>query len=396
MALPTHRILRRRYIVPIAVVAATAAAVAVPQLASGVAHPTLAPRTASQLLASLDNSELPDFTGTVVETTRLGLPSLNDSGLAAAGTNGELTDVTGLLSGSHTAQIAYGGPDRQRIAVFLNNLSETDVVHNGADVWTYSSDDNTVSHSHHVEKAESKASPDGDLPGVAKVVDPQQSAKQALAAIDPTTAVSVDRTAEVAGRPAYQLVLTPRTSSSSIGSIRIAVDAKNSMPLRVQIWSRSGATSPAFEVAFTSLHLGMPSASTFSFKAPAGAATSSSPLLPGGELVRPSGSQKALQRDPGAGAGRVAAGSGSMHSVGKGWLRVLVGNVAPMSRTSNAAPSSAQLLQSSVSELASPVAGGRLLQTPMFSVLMTNDGRVLVGAVSGKYLEQLAAHGASR
>jgi outer membrane lipoprotein-sorting protein len=274
--------------------------------------------------------------------------------------------------------------------VFLNDLSETDIVHNGADLWTYSSDDNSVSHSRHVEKPGKASSPDASLPPVARTVDPQQSAKQALAAIDPTTAVTVDRTAEVAGRPAYQLELRPRTNSSLIGSIRIAVDAKNSMPLRVQIWGRSAASSPAFEVAFTSLHLGMPPASTFSFKTPAGAATTTSPLLPGG-LQQPG---RAVRRD--AGARRDSGSAEDFRGVGKGWLHVLVGRVPAPSRTSTAPPSSAQLLSSTVSSLASPVAGGRLLQTPLFSVVLTNDGRVLVGAVSGSYLERLAASGTGR
>ena len=41
---------------------------------------------------------------------------------------------------------------------------------------------------------------------------PVEAANRALKAIDPTTAVTVSRTARVAGRAAYQLSLAPRDS----------------------------------------------------------------------------------------------------------------------------------------------------------------------------------------
>ena len=70
---------------------------------------------------------------------------------------------------------------------------------------------------------------------------PQQAASQALAAIDPTTKVSVDGTASVAGRSAYELVLKPRDTRSLVGDVRIAIDAKTDVPLRVQVLAE-GAT----------------------------------------------------------------------------------------------------------------------------------------------------------
>ena len=55
--------------------------------------------------------------------------------------------------------------------------------------------------------------------------NPALFAEQALAAIDPSTAVSLDGTATVAGRDAHELVLEPRDVDSLVGSVRIAVDA---------------------------------------------------------------------------------------------------------------------------------------------------------------------------
>ena len=101
-------------------------------------------------------------------------------------------------------------------------------------------------------------------------LDPQAAAEKALAAIDPTTAVVVDRTARVAGRAAYQLQLSPKDSRSLIGSVQIAIDAATSVPLRLQIFA-VGASSPAFQVGFTSVSFNVPSSSIFEFVPPAGA-----------------------------------------------------------------------------------------------------------------------------
>ncbi len=147
----------------------------------------------------------------------------------------------------------------------MSDLSETDIVHNGTNLWTYSSDNNSVSHTH-LEVGQGKRVGTGrDRP-----VDPTTAAEQALAKINPSTAVTVDRTAEVAGRPAYQLDLSPRDSRTLISSVRIALDSSTSMPLRVQIWARTNTSSPAFQVGFTSLTVKAPSASTFDLHHAAG------------------------------------------------------------------------------------------------------------------------------
>ncbi|HWB65757.1 MAG TPA: hypothetical protein VG708_02885, partial [Mycobacteriales bacterium] len=125
---------RARYLVPVGAAAIAAAVVIAPQAASGGAqHPNLPAQTAAQLLASLQHAQLPKFSGTTVETARLGLPSIGDNelpaGISPSGQS-QLMQIVTLLTGSHTTQIAYGGPDKQRVAIFLSDLSETDVVHN--------------------------------------------------------------------------------------------------------------------------------------------------------------------------------------------------------------------------------------------------------------------------
>src|SRR5262249_45288315 len=75
----------------------------------------------------------------------------------------------------------------------------------------------------------------------------------------------------VAGQDAYQLVLAPRSSQSLIGKVAIAVDAQHlTVPLRVQVFAR-GASSPAFQIGYTSISFVTPAAANFSFTPPRGA-----------------------------------------------------------------------------------------------------------------------------
>ena len=394
---------RARYLVPLGAAAITAVVVLAPQAANGAQHPSLPPRTAGQLLAALESSQLPQFSGTTVETARLGLPSLSESDLPAGvsvGAQSQLMQLVTLLTGSHTAQVAYGGPERQRVAVFLSDLSETDIVHNGTDLWTYTSDGNSVTHNTLKSEA-ARQEPAGTAE-----LDPTRTAQQTLAAIDPSTKVSVDRTAEVAGRSAYQLDLDPRDSRTLISSVRLAVDAKTWMPLRVEVWSRSNTKAPAFSVGFTSLSLKAPSASTFDFTKPPSATMSSSPF---------SGLHSTTSdRGPSAKA--------STQEIGSGWTSVLVDRLSDMNsagfgpRVQGARPPNRAVrspagtkpapgtpprvagssLSQTLDQLATRVPEGHLITTSLVSVLITDDNRVLVGAVTPAYLEQVAASKAAQ
>lgn len=380
---------RARYLVPLGAAAVTAAVVVIPQAASGAVHPNLPARTAAQLLAAVEQTQLPEFSGTVVETARLGLPSIGDSSFATSISptgHDSLMQVVTLLTGSHTAQIAYGGPDKQRVAIFLSDLSETDIVHNGQDVWTYSSDDNSVTHNS--LEADHSHTDKSDHPDVTSAVSPDQAAKQALSEIDPSTQVTVDRTAQVAGRPAYQLDLTPRDPNTLIGSVRIALDSKTSMPLRVEIWSRSDSTTPAFSVGFTSLSMSPPSASTFDFTRPPNSITGSLPFSQG------FGSSS----DAGSSHGR---SSGST-TLGKDWTSVLMEHISmdsapvagkPAPPAGKPAPPS---LAEELGQLGSRVADGSVITTSLVTILVTNDNRLFIGAVTPSYLEQLAASKAAQ
>ena len=71
---------------------------------------------------------------------------------------------------------------------------------------------------------------------------PQQAADEALKAISPTTRVSTDGTATVAGRSAYELVLSPKNAATLVDSVHIAIDGATHVPLRVQVFAGRAKT----------------------------------------------------------------------------------------------------------------------------------------------------------
>ena len=88
-----------RWAVPVVAVTAVGAAIGFGSIMAGASSPDLPDRTAADLLASVAGSEQP-FSGTVVQTSRLGLPDLPEAVTQGVG-------PVALLTGSHTARIWY-------------------------------------------------------------------------------------------------------------------------------------------------------------------------------------------------------------------------------------------------------------------------------------------------
>ena len=249
-----HRLLR--WIVPLGVAAAVGLVAG--GAFSAQAADKLEPRTAAQLLADLQTSHVNGFYGTVVQRSSLGLPELPNIG--GASSSGSLTD---LLSGSHTARVWYAGPTKQRIAV-MDSVNETDVFRDGDQLWQWSSATKTAVHTQLPSGSSKHSAP-------APTLTPDQVAKRALAALDPTTIVQTDNDKTVAGRAAYELVLVPRATGSRIGAVHIAIDGEHKVPLGVQVYARGADPSVAIDVSFTDINFTVPGDDNFRFTPPKGA-----------------------------------------------------------------------------------------------------------------------------
>jgi outer membrane lipoprotein-sorting protein len=360
-----------RWAVPGVAVAAIAGGVVLSSAGADAAA-QLPAKTAAQLLAGVASAPDHPLSGTVVETARLGLPDLPGQ---AAGTS-----LQSLVTGSHTARVWHGTDGKARISL-IGDLAETDVVRNGRDVWLWSSQTNEATH---VQLPAEPAAGKSNRRATAtpEALDPATAAQKALAAIDPTTAVTVDGTGHVAGQAVYELKLTPRDSRSLIGSVRLAIDADTNVPLRVQVFAKGGGTEPAFETGFTSVQFEQPDASVFSFTPPKGAKVT----------------QQALPARPSTGGSmspdHVVAPSGSQPSVvGTGWTAVAV--LHGVDLASLGRDETASTILGATKTVSGPYGTGRLLSTPLLSVLVVGD-TAYVGAVDPSVVEQAASSSSTR
>ena len=356
------------------------------------ADPALPERSAAQLLVDLQNADPDGLSGTVVQSADLGLPGIAGLLGNVQGSGG----LTSLIAGSNTARVWYAGEDKARFALLGTN-GETDVIRNGSDVWVWSSTDNTGTHVKlpaSTPDAKPSAVPSG-LPS-----SPQEAADAALKAIDETTAVTTTGTAEVAGRTAYELVLTPRETSSLVGQVRLAIDPEHHIPLRVDVIAKNNS-NPAFRVAFEQISFAVPGDDQFAFNPPAGAKITEEKLPAGEQRAKPGATtekdaEKALAE---------AEKNGDVKVVGEGWASILVTKAPKLDELEKAA-ASAEAGGSPEGVEAGKLAGdflgtlpkvngawgsGRLLSGSLFSVLITDDGRLLAGAVTPEALYKAAA-----
>jgi outer membrane lipoprotein-sorting protein len=368
----------KRWAVPLVLSAALLAGGIALATRSDSASPSLPPRTAEQLLADVHQANPAGLSGTVVSTARLGLPAL-----PSVGPHGDSATLTGLLTGSHTVRVWYAGKDRARLAV-TGTLAESDAIRNGQDLWLYQSADNSVTHVR-LTAGEAGEQTLRERAAAMGALTPQEQARRFVAAITPTTSVQVERTARVAGRDVYQLRLRPRDPRSLIDSAVLAVDGQTHVPLQVQVFARSSST-PAFQTGFTDVQFRVPSASVFAFTPPPGAKVTERPL---GELSQPK--QQAEAHDQALLAGIRPA------LLGSSWTSVLVLRLpepAPGAR----APGSGAAARDQLGALlraATPVHGafgsGRMLRTALLTGLLTDDGRLYVGAVTPEAIQAAAA-----
>jgi outer membrane lipoprotein-sorting protein len=381
-----------RFAVPVVAAGVAAATVGlVPALASA-GSPNLPGITAQKLIEKIAASDTQTVTGTVRFTTDLGLPSLLTSaasgsgtspfaGAASAATNGKSgssaadpqQQLVQLLSGTHTLQVAADGPQKQKVSI-IENAAEYSLIHNGDETWAYDSKTNEAYHAtapKGTSKAQQKQTPSSGLPST-----PQEAAQQALKAVDSTTAVSVDGTAKVAGRDAYQLLIKPKQSGTTVGSVRIAVDSATGVPLKFTLLPASGGKA-VVDVGFTRVDFGKPAAGTFAFTAPKGAKVTTEKA--GTSALKDA--QKNNQRT----AQDALSG---LNVLGQGWSSIA--ELKSGTGTSASGSTSNSMLSDFGKAVHGNFGSGTLVSTRLVNALITDKGTVYVGAVSQDALVKAA------
>ncbi|MBT2409819.1 DUF2092 domain-containing protein [Streptomyces sp. ISL-12] len=394
-----------RYVVPVTVMGVAAATIGlVPALADS-GDPDLPDITAQQLLEKVATSDVQQLSGTVKISTDLGLPDLgglesglmngagSSSGSADGGSSADpSTKLTELASGTHTLRVAVDGPDRQKVSL-LQDAAEYSLIHDGKDVWGYDSESGEVYHS--AAAADDDRAEDGqrreELPAT-----PGDMAEEALKAVDDTTSVTVDGTAQVAGRDAYRLVIEPKQKGSTIGSISVAVDAKTGVPLKFTL-SPAGGGSAVVDAGFTQVSFAKPAASTFDFTPPKGAK-----VTEGDEIEEAPATGSGSRSGTGFGSGKeqkseeeLAKGLDGLKVIGEGWNAVATFDTGAQGGllTGDTGGDLDGFLGSLGDQVKGEFGSGTVFSTRLVNALITDDGTVYVGAVTKDALVEAADAG---
>jgi outer membrane lipoprotein-sorting protein len=382
-----------RYIVPATVVGVAAATIGlVPALADS-GDPDLPKISAQELIEKIAASDVQQLSGTVKITTDLGLPDLGglESSLgSAAGPSGSgegssadpSTKLTELASGTHTLRVAADGEDKQKVSL-LEDAAEYSLIHNGKDVWGYDSKSNSV---FHTTASESDKKHEEELPAT-----PKDLAEEALKAADKTTSVTVEGTAQVAGRDAYRLVIKPKDDGSTVGQITVAVDSKTGLPLKFTLTPASGGAA-VVDAGFTQVSFAEPAASTFDFTPPKGAKVEEGDASKAPEHPKDFG--KGASQDLGKGAADAFGKNGpeGLNVIGDGW-----DSIATFDTGGQGVPSGSEVggdvggfLDSLGDKVSGKFGEGTVFKTRLINALITDDGKVYVGAVTKDALVKAA------
>ena len=336
-------------------------------VAGGLFLPTTAsadglpPLSAAQLLTDVQTAHVAGLSGRVSESVDLGLPSL------PASLTGTSTSVTSLISGTHSARVWTSGTDKSRVAIEAQG-QETDIVRNGTTVWQWSSAGKSVTRT--LLPTTTTTTP----PSSTTALTPQQAAQQILQQVGTTSTITTSSNDVVAGRPAYELTLTPKAAGSRVAQVRIAIDAQTKTALRVEIYSTE-LTGPAVTIGFTRVDFAVPAASVFDFTPPAGATVTTR------DATKPSttthiGTTSTQQKPT---------------IVGTGWTQIATGRIDLATLTAQPkqpAPGSSGSATSITSLLGMlPTQTGswgtaHVLDGTLVSAVITTDGRYAVGAVA--------------
>jgi outer membrane lipoprotein-sorting protein len=313
--------------------------------------PTVAPETLVEQVLTAQPSA---FGGTVEVDNKLGLPAISE--------------IPQLADGKHSARIWTDGTGKLRLAL-PNGQSEQTIVNDGTTTWSWDSQANEVTKSEHKadEKAENK--PESGQ----KAIDPATAAKEIVTKTKEFSDISVDGTARVANRAAYELVLTPKASEKTlIREVRIAVDSELKMPLRVAVLT-NGTSEPVGLVGFSEINVGPQDSKLFEFTPPANA-----------KVTTPEAKEEKQQHKPELGIEQALQGE-NPQIFGTGWDTVVGARIPAEAMTQ--VPAEAQgLVDRFTKKVSGSWGSGKLFNTKVATILIADDGRVVAGAVPEQVL----------
>ncbi len=385
----------KRWVPSIAVPAVIAAGViAVPLQANAIDLPDLTPQ---EVMVLMQQANVTEFSGTIVKQSELGLPALEFSSMVSEDSieqmeekmpeefadfvpavieSNVLTQAVELISGSHTVRVFVSGPDKLR-AQILDPMSERDLIVNGSEFWVYDAQVATALNG----TIEVEPDPAKQAEAEQKVLEysesialdlssPEAIADYLVSMVDETSQIEVGKDHSVAGRSAYQLIVSPDSANSLIDNAAISVDYETGMPLRVELFSKTQDVA-AMSVGFSSISFGAVDQALFDFTPPAGTTveTFDADQLMGYEKPEFPESDYEAPAEP--------------EVIGTDWDSVIHLDKLPESIPQDL------MANELFADMLTVVPGGKVFSTPLMNVLLTDSGEVFAGAVTIDYLLSL-------
>ncbi|APU12947.1 MULTISPECIES: LolA family protein [Actinoalloteichus] len=341
--------------------------------------PSLPEISPEALVESMLTAETPAFAGTVALENNLGLPSVG--GLA-----GGAMDGLESLSGTQ-AQIASDGGERFRM-IMGTGRGTTTTVHDGETLWEWNADQQTVVKSSMTSESSEGMAGVPDPEGHQVVPeDPTAVARSAVEQLREISSVTVDGTASVAGRDAYELALAPSPEERTLlREVRVAVDSETRVPLRVTVLG-NGSDDSVLELGFTDVEFGEQDPEDFTFQPPEGATVQDlDELEPHSD--DPAELDAVEESDPAATDPADTGAATEWEVFGDGWDSVLVFQLDQAEGAAGQDIDFEQLPEG----LSEPVSGewgeGQLFSTAVITAIVTDDGRIAAGAVPAQVLTE--------
>ncbi|MDG1817572.1 MAG: hypothetical protein P8H20_02620 [Aquiluna sp.] len=390
----------KRWVPSIAVPAVIAVgAIAVPLQANAIDLPDLSPQ---QVMVLMQGADVTEFSGTIVKSSNLGLPTLEFSSMMSEDSiaqmeekmpaemadfvpsvieSNSLTQAIELISGSHTIRVYVSGQDKLR-AQILDPMSQRDLIVNGNEFWVYDAKMATAL----TGTIDIEADPAKQAEAEQKILDyadsialdlssPEAIADYLVSMVDETSQIEVGKDHSVAGRSAYQLIISPDSQNSLVASAAVSVDSETGMPLKVEIFSTTQVEA-AMTVGFESISFGSVDQGLFSFTPPAGTSVETfdadelMATLDGYEKPEGYVSDYEVPAQP--------------EVLGSDWDSVV--HLAALPADIPQDLMATELFADMLTE----VPGGKIFSTPLVNVLLTDSGEVYMGAVTIDYLLSLA------
>ncbi|AOS61710.1 LolA family protein [Actinoalloteichus hymeniacidonis] len=349
------------------VLAGTAGLVWLAMPAGADQSPTLPEISPEALVESMLTADSPALAGTVEVTDNLGLPM-------------SALELTGV--GASQAQLFLDGGDKRRVNL-IRYGNDQSYIDNGETYWQWDSASRTASHMPAAETVEESGA---ESHAETALDDPAEYARNMVETLRDISSVTVDGTAAVAGRDAYELALAPGPDERTLlREVRVAVDAENRLPLRMSVFA-NGSSDAVFEVGFTDIDFGAPAADVFEFTPPEGA-TIVDMLEPAPDQEEDALPSEAYIETP---ADEILESRTEV--IGDGWDTVVFASGSEFVLPEEGAVTgetdsiSAEL----INEISEPIEGewgsGRLVSTAVVNAIITDDGRIAAGAVPAQVL----------